>query len=124
VAQEELKGQVALASRNAERGLRILQSASRKERALRYSEPTNYPRPVIEVLAQAALRNGKLELAKASFQQALDQNPASPLKRSSEPSANGKGVEGGVVRGLRSRFWSQFKHVASKSPRSTVTSSR
>ena len=78
VAQEELKGQVALASKNAERGLKILQSASRKERALRYSEPTNYPRPVVEVLAQAALRNGKLELAKASFQQALDQNPASP----------------------------------------------
>jgi len=78
VAQEELKGQVALASRNAERGLKILQSASRKERSLRYSEPTNYPRPVVEVLAQAALRNGKLELAKASFQQALDQNPASP----------------------------------------------
>jgi tetratricopeptide (TPR) repeat protein len=78
VAQEELKGQVALASKNSERGLKILQSASRKERALRYSEPTNYPRPVIEVLAQAALRNGKLELAKASFQQALEQNPASP----------------------------------------------
>lgn len=78
VAQEELKGHVALASRHAERGLKILQSASRRERALRYSEPTNYPRPVIEVLAQAALRNGKLPLAKASFQQALDQNPASP----------------------------------------------
>jgi len=78
VAQEELKGQVALASKNAERGLKILQSASRKERALRYSEPTNYPRPVIEVLAQAALRNGRLELAKESFQQALDQNPGSP----------------------------------------------
>ncbi len=78
IAQEELKGHVALASKNAERGLKILQSATRKERSLRYSEPTSYPRPVAEVLAQAALRNGKLELAKASFQQALEQNPASP----------------------------------------------
>ncbi|MCI0420814.1 MAG: hypothetical protein L0312_16565, partial [Acidobacteria bacterium] len=78
VAQEELKGQVELASKKTDRGLKTLQAAARKERALRYSEPTSYPRPVVEVLAQAALRNGKLELAKVSFQQALEQNPASP----------------------------------------------
>jgi tetratricopeptide (TPR) repeat protein len=78
VAEEELKGQVALASKKVALGLKILQSASRKERALRYSEPTNYPRPVLEVLAQAALRHGKLELARVSFQAALEQNPASP----------------------------------------------
>ncbi len=78
VARKELTGHIAVASGKADRGLRILQEAARQERALRYSEPTNYPRPVLEVLAQAALRNGKLELAKASFQQALEQNPASP----------------------------------------------
>jgi len=78
VAKEELKGQVAIASNKAERGLKILQAASRKERSLRYSEPTSYPRPVIDVLAQAALRSGKLELAKTCFQEALEQNPSSP----------------------------------------------
>lgn len=78
VAEEELKGHVALASKKVGLGLKILQAASRKERALRYSEPTTYPRPVLEVLAQAALSSGKLELAKVSFQEALIQNPASP----------------------------------------------
>lgn len=78
VAREELKGHIAVAAGKADRGLKILQEAARQERLLRYSEPTNYPRPVLEVLAQAALRSGKLELAKASFQQALEQNPASP----------------------------------------------
>jgi tetratricopeptide (TPR) repeat protein len=78
VAQEELKGHIALAAGKADGGLKILQEAARRERSLRYSEPTNYPRPILEVLAQAALRSGRLELAKASFQQALEQNPASP----------------------------------------------
>lgn len=78
VAEEELKGQVALAARNLDKAIQILQSAARKERALRYSEPTTYPRPVLEVLGQVALQNGKLELARAAFREALEQYPASP----------------------------------------------
>jgi tetratricopeptide (TPR) repeat protein len=78
LAEEELKGQVALASKNVGKAIKILQSAARKERALRYSEPTTYPRPVLEVLGQVAFLNGKLELAKAAFREALEQYPASP----------------------------------------------
>lgn len=78
VAEEELKAQIALAAGRVERAMSILQSAARKERALRYSEPANYPRPVLEVLGQAAFQNGNLELAKAAFREALEQYPGSP----------------------------------------------
>jgi hypothetical protein len=78
VAQEELKGQISLAANDVDRGLELLQQAARRERALRYSEPPSYPRPVLDVLGQFALRNGKLELAKAAFGEALQQYPASP----------------------------------------------
>jgi hypothetical protein len=77
IAETELKGQIALAARDANEGLKILQQAARRERALRYSEPTSYPRPVLEVLGHFAFQNGKLELAKAAFREALEQYPGS-----------------------------------------------
>jgi tetratricopeptide (TPR) repeat protein len=77
VAEEELKGQIALAAGHVDKGLKILQQAARRERALRYSEPTAYPRPVLEVLGHFAFQNGKLELAKAAFREALEQCPGS-----------------------------------------------
>jgi tetratricopeptide (TPR) repeat protein len=78
VAEHELKGQIALASKDVDRGLKILQQAARRERALRYSEPPSYPRPVLDVLGQFALRNGKLELARAAFGEGLQQYPGNP----------------------------------------------
>ena len=78
VAEDELKGQISLAANNVDGGLKLLQQAARRERALRYSEPPSYPRPVLAVLGEFALRNGKLELAKAAFGEALQQYPASP----------------------------------------------
>jgi tetratricopeptide (TPR) repeat protein len=78
VAEDELKGQISLAANEVDRGLKLLQQAARRERALRYSEPPSYPRPILDVLGQFALRNGRLELAKAAFGEAVQQYPASP----------------------------------------------
>jgi tetratricopeptide (TPR) repeat protein len=75
VASEELEGHIDLAARKVDRGLETLQRAARMERALRYSEPPAYPRPVLPVLGEAALRNGRSQLAESAFKEALDQYP-------------------------------------------------
>ena len=76
VARRELDGHLALAEGKISAGLRILQVASNGERKLVYTEPPYYPRPVAEVLGQAALQNGKLDLAEHAFREALRQYPA------------------------------------------------
>jgi tetratricopeptide (TPR) repeat protein len=77
VAGQELKGHVALAANKVDQALEILQRAARLERSLRYSEPPSYPRPVLPVLGQVALQNGRLRLAESAFREALDQHPES-----------------------------------------------
>ena len=76
VARRELDGHLALAEGKISVGLKILQVASNGERKLVYTEPPYYPRPVAEVLGQAALQNGKLGLAEHAFREALRQYPA------------------------------------------------
>jgi tetratricopeptide (TPR) repeat protein len=78
VAREELSGQVAAAKRNVNKAIEILLSAAKKERALRYTEPPSYPRPVLEVLGKLALAHGRTQVAEAAFREALDQYPESP----------------------------------------------
>ncbi len=98
VAREELKGHIALASNRLEAGLKTLQKASLMERALRYSEPPEYPRPVLESLGRAALRHGRLPMAESAFREALVQFPESShataglretLRRARKPEAPG-----------------------------------
>ncbi len=77
VARRELDGHLALAEGKVSTGLKTLQAASNGERKLVYTEPPYYPRSVAEVLGQAALKNGKLDLAERAFREALRQYPAS-----------------------------------------------
>jgi tetratricopeptide (TPR) repeat protein len=77
VASQELNEHIALASKKVDESLAILQRAARLERSLRYSEPPSYPRPVLPVLGQVALQNGRLNLAESAFREALDQYPES-----------------------------------------------
>jgi tetratricopeptide (TPR) repeat protein len=76
-ARKELDGHIAWAEGKKARALELLQEAARMERALRYSEPPSYPRPVLEVLGRKALAEGKLQVAEAAFREALDQFPES-----------------------------------------------
>ena len=77
VAREELKGQIALGAKNVDKALASLEKASMRERAIHYSEPPPYPRPIAEVVGQIALKNGERERAEAAFRTALEQYPGS-----------------------------------------------
>ena len=78
VARQELDGQIAFAAGKIDKSLRTLQAAVHAERALRYTEPPSYPRPVSEILGTKALDKGKLRIAEEAFRQALEQYPESP----------------------------------------------
>jgi len=77
VAHAELEGHLLLAAGKAAPALKKLDQAANMELHLDYSEPPYYPRPVLEALGQAALKNGKPKEAEAAFRRALEQYPAS-----------------------------------------------
>ncbi len=77
VAKEELDGQLKLAEGRLDPALKKLEHAAGMERRMIYSEPPYYPRPVLEVLGQTALKNGRLAEAESAFRRALDQYPGS-----------------------------------------------
>jgi tetratricopeptide (TPR) repeat protein len=79
VAFEELKGHIDLAAGKTNAGLKRLERAAVQERALRYNEPPQYPRPVYEVLGKSAMRHGRKDLAIRAFRQALEQYPESRI---------------------------------------------
>jgi tetratricopeptide (TPR) repeat protein len=77
VARDELDGHIAVAEGKLDRAVELLQAASAQERALRYNEPPQYPRPVLEALGRIALRHGRPALAERAFRGALEQFPES-----------------------------------------------
>jgi tetratricopeptide (TPR) repeat protein len=77
VARAELMGHVEVAEGKVAKGLKTLESASKMQRKLRYSEPARYPRPVGEALGEVALRNGKRAIAEAAFRTTLEDLPGS-----------------------------------------------
>jgi tetratricopeptide (TPR) repeat protein len=98
IARQELDGHIAFASKKYDKSFQTLQAAIRSERALRYTEPPSYPRPVAEALGPMALAQGKLRIAEDAFRQALEQYPesrrsteglAETLRRESKPVAAG-----------------------------------
>jgi tetratricopeptide (TPR) repeat protein len=76
-ARAELDGHLKLADGKINAGLKKLEQAANLERHMIYSEPPHYPRPVLEALGQAALKNGRLPLAESAFRRALEQYPGS-----------------------------------------------
>ena len=78
VARQELDGHIEFASGKIDQSMRTLQAAVKAERALLYTEPPSYPRPVAEALGPMALKKGKLAVAEDAFRQALEQYPDSP----------------------------------------------
>jgi tetratricopeptide (TPR) repeat protein len=74
VAQTELQAHL---SEDKSKRLKLLDKAAKLELALRYTEPTSYPRPVLEILGQEALRQGQPKHAERAFRMALEQYPES-----------------------------------------------
>ena len=60
-----------------DRALAILREAADAERNLGYWEPPHYARPVLESLADAAIRAGRLDTARAAYNEALVLRPDS-----------------------------------------------
>jgi tetratricopeptide (TPR) repeat protein len=77
VAHRELRALLKINEGDLDAGLRDLEAAAKEEISLRYNEPTSYPRPIYEVLGQAALKLGKPDLAERAFLAALEQYPES-----------------------------------------------
>jgi tetratricopeptide (TPR) repeat protein len=77
VARTELDGHLKLAEGKLDPALRKLEQAATLELRMTYSEPPFYPRPVLEALGQAALKNGRLDQAESAFKRALGQYPGS-----------------------------------------------
>ncbi len=77
VAVQDLEGHILLASGKLDQSLKVLRKAADRERSLRYNEPPSYPRPVLVAIGNAALANGKLDLAERTFREALEQYPGS-----------------------------------------------
>ena len=75
VAEQELFGQLTLASGKTGSGLNILSDASLAERTLRYNEPPYYPRPAAIAWGDAAARAGKLKDAEKAYRIALEEFP-------------------------------------------------
>lgn len=76
VARQELQGHLQLAKGQTDKALKQLETASKAERRLTYTEPPYYPRPVAEAWGHAASANGKKALAEKAYRAALEQYPA------------------------------------------------
>jgi tetratricopeptide (TPR) repeat protein len=77
IGREELAGHVLAVQGKTKQALETLESASRGQRKLRYSEPPYYPRPVAEAVGELALRSGKLAEAESAFRSTLEDLPGS-----------------------------------------------
>lgn len=77
VNARELEGAAASAKGDHDRALTILREAADAERNLGYWEPPHYARPVLESLADAAVRAGRPDDARAAYNAVLDLRPNS-----------------------------------------------
>ena len=90
VAKGELEGHLAVAQKKDKQALALYDRASEWERALRYTEPPAYPRPVSEVAGKLALSMGDRDNAAKYFKIALEQYPKSPRAIEGLRAATGK----------------------------------
>jgi len=79
VAGDELAAQILIAEGKTDQGLKALERAAKADRALRYTEPPYYARPVYEALGKLAMKAGDTKLAERAFKEALDQFPADAI---------------------------------------------
>jgi tetratricopeptide (TPR) repeat protein len=75
-ARLELDAHIAAATGRNKRALNVFKKASDKERAMVYSEPPYYPRPVAIPMGNLALKLKMREKAEEAFRIALEQYPA------------------------------------------------
>lgn len=92
-ARIELDAHIAAATGRSKRALNTFKKAMDKERAMVYSEPPYYPRPVAIPLGNYALKLNKRDKAAEAFRIALEQYPASFQAENGLRAATGLGTK-------------------------------
>jgi tetratricopeptide (TPR) repeat protein len=79
LARRELSAQLLLTGKKKKvsEAIARLEKVAERERALLYTEPPYYPRPVSEVIGKVALEAGRLDAAAKAYRRALEQYPGS-----------------------------------------------
>jgi tetratricopeptide (TPR) repeat protein len=90
VAKGELEGHMAFVQKKTKQALALYERASESERALRYTEPPAYPRPISVVAGNLALAMGDRDTAAKYFKIALEQYPKNPRAEEGLRAATGK----------------------------------
>ncbi len=77
IARSELEAYIDVITGDVDGGLEGLRRAAVSESEMPYTEPPVYPRPVLELLGNAALRAGEFQAAESAYLRALENEPQS-----------------------------------------------
>jgi tetratricopeptide (TPR) repeat protein len=77
VARSELASYIDAKAGEPKKGLAGLERAAKGEAELPYTDPTVYPRPVLELLGRTALEARDFKTAEAAYRRALENEPGS-----------------------------------------------
>lgn len=77
IAHSELAAYIDVTSGSVRRGLDALDRSAVAESLLPYTDPTVYPRPVLELLGRSALNAGDFRTAQSAYRRALENEPGS-----------------------------------------------
>jgi len=77
IAHDELAGYIDASTGNVKKGLDELNRSATAESMLPYTDPTVYPRPVLELLGKTALKIHNFQIAESAYRRALENEPSS-----------------------------------------------
>jgi tetratricopeptide (TPR) repeat protein len=77
IAASELKAYIDVCEGNLKNGFDGLNRAAKSESLMPYTDPTVYPRPVLELLGRAALKARDFRTAESAYRRALENEPGS-----------------------------------------------
>ncbi len=77
IAYSELAAYIDASSGDVNKGLNELNRSAMSESLLPYTDPTVYPRPVLELLGKTALKAGDFRTAESAYRRALENEPGS-----------------------------------------------
>lgn len=75
IAKSELEAYIDATTGSPKKGLEGLNRSAASESLLPYTEPTMYPRPVLELLGHTALKSRDFRTAESAYRRALDKEP-------------------------------------------------
>jgi tetratricopeptide (TPR) repeat protein len=77
IAGSELEAYIDVSTGNLTKGFEGLNRAAKSESLMPYTDPTVYPRPVLELLGKAAIRARDFRTAESAYRRALENEPGS-----------------------------------------------